>query len=70
MAEATVWNEIAGDWRLLQEKVSRRVRNWTAEEWKMIRGKRDNLVDTMRRRYGTRKIAPHRQPSDIEKDQG
>ena len=70
-----MWSEITGNWKQLSERARQRVQSWTIEEWKLIRGKQDDLVSKMRQkyagrqRYGGRKIAAD-QPSTIEKHQG
>jgi uncharacterized protein YjbJ (UPF0337 family) len=70
-----MWSEITGNWKQLSERARQRVQSWTVEEWKLIRGKQDELVSKMRqkygghRRYGGRKTAAD-EPSTIEKDQG
>ena len=64
-----MWSEITGNWKQLSERARQRVQSWTIEEWKLIRGKQDELVSKMRPKYGGRKTAAD-QPSTVEKDQG
>jgi uncharacterized protein YjbJ (UPF0337 family) len=70
-----MWSEITGNWKQFSARARQRVQSWTIEEWKVMRGKQDELVSKMRQkyggrqRYGGRKTAAH-QPSTIEKDQG
>jgi uncharacterized protein YjbJ (UPF0337 family) len=64
-----MWSEITGNWKQLSERARQRVQGWTVEEWKLIRGKQDQLVSKVRQKYGGRKTAAD-QPSTIEKDQG
>jgi len=64
-----MWSEITGNWKQLSERARQLVQSWTVEEWKLIRGKQDQLVSEVRQKYGGRKTTADR-PSSIEKDQG
>ncbi len=49
-----MWSEITGNWKQLSERARQRVQSWTIEEWKLIRGKQDDLVSKMRQKYAGR----------------
>ncbi len=65
-----MWSEITRNMGQLSERARQRVQGWTADEWKVMRSKRDGLLSNIRQRYGAQKPTADRQPSTIERDQG
>ena len=65
-----MWSEITRNMGQLSERARQRVQGWTADEWKVMRSKRDDLLSNIRQRYGAQKPTADRQTSTIERDQG
>ncbi len=65
-----MWSEITRNMEQLSERARQRVQGWTADEWKVMRSKRDDLLSKIRQRFSAQKPTADRQPSTIERDQG
>ncbi len=46
-----MWGEITRNMEQLSERARQRVQGWTADEWKVMRSKRDDLLSKIRQRF-------------------
>jgi uncharacterized protein YjbJ (UPF0337 family) len=54
------WDQIKGNWMQFTGKAKEKWGRLTDDDWKVVEGKRDQLVGKIQERYGiTREVAEH-----------
>ena len=63
-------NQIKGSWKQFAGKAKETWGRLTADDWKIVEGKRDQLVGKIQERYGIAREEAERQVSEFERNHG
>jgi len=61
------WDQIKGNWKQFAGKAKEKWGRLTDDDWKIVEGKRDQLVGKLQERYGITREAAENQLAEFER---
>jgi uncharacterized protein YjbJ (UPF0337 family) len=61
------WDQIKGNWKQFAGKAKEKWGRLTDDDWKIVEGKRDQLVGKLQERYGITREAAESQLAEFER---
>jgi uncharacterized protein YjbJ (UPF0337 family) len=61
------WDQLEGQWSLVAMSAQARWRKLTMEDWKLVDGKREHLVNRIQERYGILRVDAEAQADEWSK---